>query len=289
MDITQENEGHTESTETEASEPTGRQIGGEALVNRVFREVALTYLGKAGVLAEAREQFVAIMAGHESARRTDKVYAQKYADDMATRLAMQSPPVIVPPAPPLTGMSQSDVEDLFAGLDQDGTGSFDDLVGLAQPPQSPLHTLMAENGPMAPVLRDFLASSKEHPFVRVVSHQGQRYVALGTIMGTVLAGKNAGERINSHMTVVPHRRFRDVPEEIAPKLDGRQLSLEGDVPGSTPDRQLRKFLFVIRHQPGLKVRWWVRLGDKDLVNGVRRIVLTDDAVGYRTDLDPARA
>lgn len=270
-----------------------RTMGSEALVNRIFRELAITHLAEAGKLGVMREELVAMVNGHPSAKRSDKAYAQKHADDMLTaqrlhesRTGKKEPipaPVAIPPVK--KGMDAAEMEDFLANIEPTAPTStdlsMDDLIAEAQKiPLRPYETLIAPDGPLAKALQDYLASN-EHPFLRVFTHEGQKYVALGTILGVLPQGKNAGKQLNVHMTVNPYRRFREVPEDIAPLRDGRQISLSSATPQSTPERTLRKFVFLVRHQPGMKIRWWLRLDGKDEPNGVKLVVLTDDAQGWK--------
>jgi hypothetical protein len=292
---TQETQGETVTQgETRQGEPAqGRLVGGETLVTRIFRELSIRHLAESGRLEKMREEFVALVEGHPSVRRTDRAYAVRYADDMTTALlslgissTVPAPvaPVPVPTTPvaPVAAVTaESDeinLDDLLSGyMVAEGHETDDFLSTITSGPQNPLDGIVAPGGPLHAALEEFRTSAKkEHPFLRVFPFGGARYVALGTIMGVIPDGAHAGKQMSAHMTVVPHRRFRDVPEDIAPTLGGRQISVSPPAQDS-----LRKFVFLIRHKPGLKIRWWLRVGDRDEPKGVRFVELTDDAKGWR--------
>ncbi len=136
---------------------------------------------------------------------------------------------------------------------------------------------------------DELMVSNELPFVRVfTSVQPQleglcgdgplpgthRYVALGTVLGTVTHGKHEGKRVNIHCTIAGFRRLRDAEEQHAVYLKGKALVVSGD----DPKTGLRKYIFCLKHTPGLKIRYWTRINDKDEHDRAKFFVLTGDGV-----------
>lgn len=269
-----------EVTAPEGSEEkvSRREVSGEALVARIFREVSITALVEAGRLEGVRDTFVHVINNHPSAKKTDKSYATRYADDMTAALLARAPakevPVALIEAPVVAPgeLSQEDLATLLGNLDED-EDAYTSMLGTG-----PSFGDRLREGPLRAIMDEF-KSRHEHPFLRTFMFEGQRYVALGTLMGVLPNGPHAGKSINAHMTINPYRRFRDVPDTVAVVEDGRQVSLDETV-NTSPAGDLRKFLFVVRHQPGLKIRWWLRLDNRDQPQGVRHVVLDVSQDGW---------
>jgi hypothetical protein len=147
--------------------------------------------------------------------------------------------------------------------------------------------------PVEQVCRKFLAelmATNELPFVRVFSlgrkagadldamtKRPARYVALGTVLGTVTMGKHLNKKVNIHCTIAGFKRLRDAEKDHFLYIKGHPLSVNGH----DPNTGLRKHIFCIHHTPGLKIRYWTRINDKDVEDRARFFVLSDDNVGVR--------
>ncbi len=104
-----------------------------------------------------------------------------------------------------------------------------------------------------------------------------RYVALGTVLGTVTHGKHQGKKVNIHCTVAGYRRLRDAEKHHFVYLDGKPMSMSAD----DPKTGLRKHIFCLRHTSGLKIRYWTRINEKDEADKAKFFVLTADPLGVR--------
>jgi hypothetical protein len=101
-----------------------------------------------------------------------------------------------------------------------------------------------------------------------------RFVALGTVLGTVTHGKHQGKKVNIHCTIAGYRRLRDAEKDHFVYVKGRPLVVSGD----DPKTGLRKHIFCVKHTAGLKIRYWTRINDKDEEGRARFFVLTGDGV-----------
>lgn len=101
-----------------------------------------------------------------------------------------------------------------------------------------------------------------------------RFVALGTVLGTVTHGKHMGKKVNIHCTIAGYRRLRDAEKDHFVYVKGRPLVVSGD----DPQTGLRKHIFCVKHSAGLKIRYWTRINDKDEESRARFFVLTGDGV-----------
>ena len=104
-----------------------------------------------------------------------------------------------------------------------------------------------------------------------------RYVALGTVLGTVTHGKHMGKKVNIHCTIAGYRRLRDAEQDHFVYVKGKPLVVSGD----DPSTGLRKHIFCVKHKAGLKIRYWTRINDKDEEERARFFVLNDEAQGVR--------
>lgn len=104
-----------------------------------------------------------------------------------------------------------------------------------------------------------------------------RFVALGTVLGTVSHGKHMGKKVNIHCTIAGYRRLRDAEKDHFVYCKGRPLVVSGD----DPSTGLRKHIFCIKHTAGLKIRYWTRINDKDVEDRARFFVLNEDPQGVR--------
>jgi hypothetical protein len=141
---------------------------------------------------------------------------------------------------------------------------------LEAPPEPPLHPLQVQ----CQKFLDELMITNEMPFVRVFTAASPvgRYIALGTVLGTVNQGKHLGKKVNIHCTIAGYRRLRDAENDHFVFINGRALVVSGD----DPRTGLRKHIFCLRHTPGLKIRYWTRINDRDENDLARFYVLTLD-------------
>ncbi len=174
-------------------------------------------------------------------------------------------------------MSDDDFDELLSDLSaESGPDQFSAFTDGGRDEASDVQALLASEGALEQLItREF---KTQHPFIRCLTHKGVRYAAVGSMFGVIPTGPRAGHRINVNFTINPFRKLRDVTPDILVHEGGRMASIiRDDV--QYPD--LRRGLYLIRHRPGLKLRFWSRVDDQDVESGRRFIILTDDAVGYR--------
>lgn len=263
-----------------------REIGPEKLSVRVFREVFVEAATKAGHLNSSLEEYLRKVLTNKSAKRSDKSEAKKIYTDSSLRLGGNGLPDWAKSLSPSNEetLSDDDIQKILQGVEPTrppvetrATVEDFDLDALLDEENARMEKdpFLAEKGPFRSLIADFKPQSG-HPFIRVFTVEGKRYVALGTLSGTFQVGQNTGKKINIHCTVNPYHRFRDVPDTLAVYRDGRQVSVHRD-----DELGLRRYLFCVRHIPGTKIRFWMRLDEKDEQGGARRILLTDDAEGWK--------
>ncbi len=259
-----------------------RGIGPEKLTVRIFRDVALKHLAETGRTKAALDEFLRRVLSHDGASKTDKTYARTLFRDVSGGDLPDWAKNLKEPAPEV--MTDQDITDFLDAASESTSAplqpapavedvGLDFLEGMIE--KTPEDPFLRDGGPLKEALAEFLQSN-EHPFLRVFTVDNQRYVAVGTTMGRAKDSHGVEKAINIHFTVAPYHRFRDVPESVAVYQGGRQMSAR-----ETDARGLRKYVFCIKHQPGLKLRFWMRVGDKDIPGGARFVILTDDRVGYK--------
>lgn len=191
-------------------------------------------------------------------------------DDIDALLAAQIPPPPVVLTNPLVALSDADFYDMLQGTE-------DEFAQFETRPNA----LTSEDGPLWRIMRDRYAPKMVHPFVEVFEHEGARYAAVGSIYGVVPSGSLQGKDININFTVVPFRSIREVPPDILVRDDhrdgGKVLAITYENPVNPG---IKKCLYVLRHRPGLKIRFWTRVAEKDAENGKRFIVLDDSPTGW---------
>lgn len=276
-----------------------RGIGPEKLTVRIFREVFTAEVLKSGTLKPTLEKYLRAVLENGSAKRGDKTYARKvYTDlvrleggnglpdwakkqaevekpltdgDMAEMLTGISPepergpealarsntPLPVPDFVDPSEISLDDPTDVFLG----GSATKDEPDPFAEP--------------LKPILEEYVAKTT-HPFVRVFTVDDVKYVAVGTFVGNIVKGENAGKKLNVNFTVNPYKTRRDIPEEILIHRGGRAVSVMHE-----DERECRRFLFVVKHKAGTKLRFWTRVGESDHPGGARFVILTDDGTGSK--------
>lgn len=134
------------------------------------------------------------------------------------------------------------------------------------------------SGPLQRIMSSHFIPKTEHPFVECFTFAGTRYVAVGSVYGVIPSGPSKGKTINVNFTVNPYKRLRDVPDDILLYSQGRMVSCTYEDPQRTG---LRKCLYVVKHRPGLKLRFWSRVEDEDQPAGRKFVVLTDDETGWK--------
>lgn len=267
-------------TPAQGQESSEKGIGPEKLSVRIFREVFARSAQKGGSLKADLDEYLRTVLTNKSAKRTDKSYARKIYTDLITRVGGVGLPdwAKKPEEAPLT---DQDVTDILSSIEPkpeppkvatpSGMAVEDiDLDSMLDDgfDKEPLDPFTSDSGALRPLLQEFLAKN-EHPFIRPLVVNGEKFIVVGTVIGTIKSGKSEGKKINIHCTVNPHRRLRDVPEDIVLCRGGRQVSVTGEDPLG-----LRKSLYVVRPKEGLKIRFWMRINDEDQQGGARFIQLT---------------
>lgn len=253
-----------------------RLIGHESLVVKAFREVFLHSSLRAGTLREDLERFKRVVEENPGMSSRDKKYADEVYHDGLLRTAHLEVPQETDDTVVFqdNGDVDEEYEEIFDFLDGAKESLCDDTdVFLTPSTVKPAINYYDVNGPFVQAIRDFV-DDRQHPFVRVVTHEGAKYVIVGTFKGTIRKGPHAGKDLNVHCTVVPHRRLYDVPEIV--KVNGDVLHLT-DV---DPETKAVSSICVLRHRPGMKIRFWANVGSStarfDDPAGRRFVVITED-------------
>lgn len=281
-------------SDVETNQVVDRGIGPEKLSVRIFREIFTKSALKNGNLKADLDEYLRQVLSNDGAKRTDKTYARKiYLDlvrlaggtglpdwakhqveaekpltdagiaEMLTGISPEPPPVVVIPAGATAPTSIDNYIDPNEISLEDPADVF--LQGNSVKEQDPF---TADDGPLKPMMAEYIAKTT-HPFVRHFQLEGRDYVAVGTFVGNIVKGEHAGKKINVNFTVNPYRGRRDIPDDILVTLGGRAVTLLNE-----DERECRRFLFVLRHKPGMKLRFWTSVGGKDLPGGARYAILT---------------
>jgi hypothetical protein len=285
-------------TGTVAPAKTPKPVGMEKLVVRLFREKFGRACQRAGILAPTLDEFLRTVLSHGEAQKTDKDYARKAYKEMivwvggtglpdwakdktaetahkaaveAAEMLGDDPPPPPVPAPKATPEATPEPKaDLF-----DDTSDFASLLDDIDAPVDPM---LADDSPLRAALTEFIkAGKKRHPFCQSFYIGKERFVAVGTMFGKVERGAHMGEKMNIQGTVNPHRSFQRCPPEVVYQSGGRVLNLYHE----DEETEERKYVFVVRHKPGRKIRWWGRVNNQDVPGLARFVVLTDDAQGWK--------
>jgi hypothetical protein len=293
-------------SEVGTNQVVDRGIGPEKLSVRIFREIFTKSALKNGNLKADLDEYLKQVLSNDGAKRTDKTYARKiYLDlvrlaggtglpDWAKRQVEAEKPLTdagitemltgIAPEPPVAVLQvrsdglQLDTSDNYIDPNEisleDPADVF--LQGNSAKEQDPF---TADDGPLKPLMAEYIAKTT-HPFVRHFQLEGRDYVAVGTFVGNIVKGEHAGKKINVNFTVNPYRGRRDIPDDILVTLGGRAVTMINE-----DERECRRFLFVLRHKSGMKLRFWTSVGGKDLPGGARYAiltpVLTSEAKGWK--------
>ena len=282
--------------ESNPSVSSDRGIGPEKLSVRIFREVAVPAMKQTGQLKPVLDEYLRRVLIDPNSKKSDKTYARKIYTDLIRQTG--APEGLPEWARRQTvaeeALTDADINEMLTGLapepprvemdtyidpseiqiDPNEISIEDDpaLVFLGQPQRkepNPFESTL--NGIM-----DEYRARLTHPFMRSFEIAGQRYVAIGTFVGKVMKGEDAGKSLNVNFTVNHYRTRRDIPDDILMQHGGRTVSLRHE-----DERECRRFLFVLRHQEGRKVRFWTRVGEKDAPGSGKYVIMTNDAVGWR--------
>lgn len=271
----------------------GRGVGPEKLTARVFREVFIQAAHAAGVLRPTLDSYLRLVLNDKAAKRSDKSYARRLytnyvrlvggsglpdwaetpqgvTDDEVKELLAPKP---VKPAQASTNDALTVVDEYDVGLD-DPTATFlqSPAWALKEKVSDPF---TCEGGPLHAIMAEYVKGAS-HPFIRSFMCEGQRYCAVGSFVGTMQSGPHKGEKLNINFTVNPYRTRRDIPTDVLITVGDRAISLVHE-----DEKGLRRFLFVIAHKAGRKIRYWGRLSEKDHPTAARYVVMTDDAQGWK--------
>jgi hypothetical protein len=254
---------------------------------KVFQAVALDHLDRSGDLSSFREEFSKKVFSEGKASDTDKAFANKLLREVDTRIrinkGLRDKEVFVSDA----SMSEEDLKEFALQVresisleNEDEQDSPYDAWMTSDTSEAKDSSILRSQA-CQKVFKEYKGSKKEYPFVRTFMFKKVRYVTLGSVRGVVPEGKQKGHPVSAFFTLVPYKRLRDVPEDIAPRHNGQQLSLNYDEVSEDGVDVLRKHLFVLKHQPGMKIRWWLRLDEVDQPHGIRYVVLDDTEEGWK--------
>lgn len=279
----------------ESNVSSDRGIGPEKLSVRIFREVFTQDAQNHGTLKQNLNEYLRAVLDNPGAKRSDKTYARKIYTDLIRRAGAPEglPDWARPQTPAETPLTDADINEMLTGIapetspasaldpaiadvyiDPSEISIEDDpaLVFLGNP-------VREEPNPFEEPLNEIMTEYRTrltHPFVRYLTVGGVGYVAVGTFIGKILKGEDAGKSLNVNFTVNPYRTRRDIPDDVLMHHGGRLVSLRHE-----DERECRRFLFVLRHKAGLKIRFWTRVGEKDAPGSGKYVVLTDEGQRWR--------
>lgn len=271
----------------EATTPKAeRQIGPETRTVRIFREVFAKSAAERGHLQPDLDAFLKLVLEDKDAKRSDKTYARKiYTDLLRTHGSTPTLPEWATKKEPT--LSDQDIQDILTAVEEP-TPTLAGVTMAVEPALDSLDELLLPPEPVPdPVLvhceglLDEFMKTNQYPFVRVFNVKVDalriaRFVALGTVLGTVAKGKHAGKKVNIHCTVAGFKRLRDAEDEHAHKVNGRPLGVSRD-----DETGLRKHIFCLKHVPGMKIRYWIRINDKDDTDRAAFIVFNESPEGWK--------
>jgi hypothetical protein len=136
-------------------------------------------------------------------------------------------------------------------------------------PTHPLKSRMLEE------LRGLLANYK-YPLIKVVMHEGKKYVLLATSEGTWLKGARlVNTQIRVSFTAGGYRSLTDIPSSMMFHLDDRIVAVEDT---NRNEKWTGKAVIrCLKHQPGLRIRFWANEAGKRDIDELRYfILLTED-------------
>ena len=297
-----------------------RGIGPEKLSVRIFREVFTRSALASGHLKGNLDDYLRAVLGTTNAQKSDKGYAKQIYTDLirlvggnglpdwadpdkkgrGNTMQPEPPPVAqavapqpealpaAPPAPAPSGVSvvaDSSLADFIDPNDIPLNDPADVFLAGAPVTEEP-DPYTGEHGLLHPIMVEYLARTS-HPFVRVFPFSvtmpnglniasGERFAAIGTYTGTLLRGDDAGKKINVNFTVDNYKKRQDIPEDILVHKNGRAVQLKHE-----DERNNCRFLFVVKHKPGRKIRFWTRVSDVDRPSAAKFILFTNEAPWWK--------
>ena len=304
------------STNGQSSEDRG--IGPEKLSVRIFREIFARSALSSGVLQSNLDEYLKTVLDTKTAKKSDRGYAKKIYTDLVRLVGGNGLPEWVSKTEkkPQSSLTDGDINEMLTGIPQDPpatppaapksqtqmVAAADDYIdpneiSIEDPADVFLASIngtikeepcvfTAEDGPLKPILAEYVAKTV-HPFIKVfrlgtklpngtTAYTSERYVAVGTFIGPIAKGENAGKKINVNFTVNPARTRRDIPEDVLMHKGGRAVQIMNE-----DERGCRRFLFVVKHKVGRKIRFWTRVAEVDHPNGGKFVILTDDEAGWK--------
>lgn len=276
----------TEALPETVSNP--KPVGMEKLVVRLFKETFGRAALKSGTLRTTLDEFLRAVLNHKDASKSDKDYARKAYKDMSAWLGVSGLPDWASKKEAAEkGVSSQEIEELLANVDDptppprpsiEDVGLTEDDFSAFVPPDTSHDDdpLLGRNSPLRIILTKFI-EKMPHPPVEVFTLGGVRYAALGTMFGTIAGGLHQGKKLNVNCTINPYQSLTKVPDDILVYNGQRPLNIFDENEHGT-----RKYVYCCRHRPGIKIRYWSRLDDKDQSGGARFVVLTDDEAGFKS-------
>jgi hypothetical protein len=262
-----------------APEKKERAVGPEAKAVRIFREIFLKSSQSAGRLKTDLDAYLKAVLEDKDTKRGDRTYARRIYED-ALRVygggAQPLPDWAKKHDEP--SLSDTEIKDILSAAEEPlvfhnpatetYTMDVDALDSLMLPAPDPVEEMCEA------WLNEFMRNKGEYPFYRVfdINQSGgrpaQRYIALGTVLGTVGKGKYQGKKINIHCTVAGFRTLRDAESEHAYYVRGSPLHVKR----TDSETGLTRHIFCLRFKPGLKIRFWFRVDNRDVVERAAYLV-----------------
>ncbi len=265
------------------NENTGKPVGMEKLVVRIFRDACARALLSSGQLKPTLDEFLRAVLTNTSASKSDKDYARKVYKDLIAMTGGSGLPVWVRKEDEAKVQAAKDVDAILGDLGVEPSkaaveeGSFEDteldeldklLRSVDVAKEDPF---LSADSPLRKFLAELVAKFR-HPPIMTFHLEGQRYVALGTLFGRV----RDDIHLNINCTVNPYQSLAKVPADIMVYNGNRPLNvMDEDAHG------LRRYVYCCRHVTGRKIRYWMRKNDEDQPSGARFVILTDDEQGYK--------
>lgn len=258
---------------------TQRVIGPEKLAVRLFVQTFAEAVRRSGRLQEVLDDYLQQVLACKFASKSDKAYAQKtYVDFMKPQADFPKPDKASSTEPAKTtidALTAKDIADVCADIPtvsqaaQDtGLVSPDDVYLAGLQPEGP-DPLTGAGGPLKGFMVEF-RHTNAHPFVRPFMIDGVDFDVVGTFEGKVWKNSTVaptGTSLRVDFAIAPWKLHREIPDTILVRQNGQIVQLlDVDELGN------RRRLFVVRHRPGLIIRFWTRVGGVDK-NALKKFVL----------------